>query len=41
MCGRFAQVNVIKKTGDIVKSIIGESSDSENYNISPGQKVLR
>ncbi len=40
MCGRFAQVNVIKKTGDIVKSIIGESSDSENYNISPGQKVF-
>ena len=37
MCGRYALENPIKNTSDIVKSVIGEIENLDNYNISPGQ----
>ncbi len=39
MCGRFAQINIIKATSDIVKSVIGKVNSIDNFNISPGQEV--
>lgn len=39
MCGRYALENPIKNTSDIVKSVIGEIENLDNYNISPGQRV--
>ena len=39
MCGRFAQINIIKSTSDIVKSVIGKVDNIDNFNISPGQEA--
>ena len=39
MCGRFAQINIIKATSDIVKTVIGKVETIDNFNISPGQEA--
>ena len=39
MCGRFAQINIIKATSDIIKTVIGKVDNIDNFNISPGQEA--